>query len=172
MKINHKLMKTFILPIMALMALIMTATGQLPSPWVSADIGSVGVAGSASYDSGTATFTLKGSGSDIWGNSDSFFYVYQPATGDCEMKCRVTGVQNTSGFAKDGVMIRESLNADSTFAIMMITPANGASGVFGVKVGVAVGVNVAVAVLVGVAVAVGVQVAVGVAVDVPVAVGV
>jgi hypothetical protein len=100
------------------------ATG-FPTPWVGADIGSVGLAGSSSFDNGR--FTIKASGSDIWDAADSFHYVYQTSTGDCEVKARVTGLQNTDPWAKAGVMIRESLSPNSKFAMMIITPANGTS---------------------------------------------
>src|SRR4030095_3748145 len=48
---------------------------SLPSPWQTADIGAVGAAGSASYSSGT--FTIAGSGADIWGTADEVSYGYQ-----------------------------------------------------------------------------------------------
>jgi hypothetical protein len=85
----------------------------------------VGLAGSSSFDNGR--FTIKASGSDIWDAADSFHYVYQTSTGDCEVKARVTGLQNTDPWAKAGVMIRESLSPNSKFAMMIITPANGTS---------------------------------------------
>jgi fibronectin type 3 domain-containing protein len=97
----------------------------LPSPWVDTDIGAVGVAGSGSYAS--PTFTVKGSGADIWGASDAFNYVNQPLSGDITVIARVASVQNTDLWAKSGVMIRESTAANSAFADMLITPGNGAS---------------------------------------------
>ena len=85
----------------------------LPSPWVDADIGSPGVAGSASYSSGT--FTVNGGGADIWGTNDAFqfVYTYLPTSTNCDIRARVVSVQNTSGNAKAAVMIRESLAAGS-----------------------------------------------------------
>jgi fibronectin type 3 domain-containing protein len=97
---------------------------NLPSPWKDGDIGSVGQAGSASASNGT--FTVKGSGADIWGGSDGFNYVYQPLNGDGEITAQVTGVQNTDPWAKAGVMIRETLDPGSTYAATEITPGNGA----------------------------------------------
>ncbi|MBI2948287.1 MAG: choice-of-anchor D domain-containing protein [Verrucomicrobia bacterium] len=98
--------------------------GGLPSPWLTQDIGAVGAAGSASYSSGT--FTVNGSGADIWGTSDEFRFVYQSASGDCTMVARVASLQNTHSNAKAGVMIRESLNANSTHALVNLTPSVGA----------------------------------------------
>ena len=44
--------------------------GALPSGWLNADVGNVGRGGSATHSSGT--FTLAGSGADVWGNTDGF----------------------------------------------------------------------------------------------------
>ncbi len=95
----------------------------LPSPWVTADIGAVAATGSASYSSGT--FTVTGSGADIWNTADEFRYVYQPSSGNCEMRAQVTAVQNTDVWAKAGVMIRESTAAGARYAAVFITPGNG-----------------------------------------------
>jgi len=97
----------------------------LPSPWNHADIGSTGATGSASLSGGT--FTISGAGADIWGTADAFHYVYQPIRGDCQIIARVTGVQNTNANAKGGIMIRESLNANSTFASVYLFPSNNAA---------------------------------------------
>ena len=96
-----------------------------PAPWSTQDVGGPGVAGAATY-SGT-TFTLDGSGTDIWDASDQFRFVYQPLSGDGTVVARVTGIQNTNVWAKAGVMIRESLAAGSTHATTVLTPGNGIS---------------------------------------------
>lgn len=95
----------------------------VPSPWQSSDIGSPGVAGGALYANGI--YTLSASGADIWGTADAFRYTYQFGTGDCDIITRVNGVANTDGWAKAGVMIRESLAANSTHASIYVSPSNG-----------------------------------------------
>lgn len=95
-------------------------TAVLPPPWVHRDIGSPGVAGGASYDN--STFTVLASGSDIGGGSDQFHFVSLPTAGNCEIYARVTSLTNTNSLAKAGVMIRKSLDADSPFAIVAVTP--------------------------------------------------
>jgi regulation of enolase protein 1 (concanavalin A-like superfamily) len=92
----------------------------LPSPWATADIGSVGVTGNAAYASGL--FTVAGSGADIWGTADAFRYVYQPASGDCNIEAEVLSVQNTAPWAKAGVMIRETTNANATYSMVFLAP--------------------------------------------------
>ncbi|PYV39521.1 MAG: hypothetical protein DMG06_22945, partial [Acidobacteria bacterium] len=98
---------------------------SLPTPWAHQDVGSVGVTGTASYSSGT--FTIKGSGADIWGSADEFHYVYQPLSGDGQIVARVATQQNTDAWAKAGVMIRETLGASSVHALVAITPGNGSA---------------------------------------------
>jgi len=96
-----------------------------PSPWNTKDIGTCGVNGSASYTSVGGKFTVVGSGDDIWNTADSFRCTYQTASGDCTIVAKVSSLQNTDGWAKAGVMIRETLASGSTHASMFITPANG-----------------------------------------------
>jgi len=95
----------------------------VPAPWADADIGAVGVAGSASQSGGQ--FAVYGSGADIWGSADAFHYVYQPTSGDTQIVARVTSVLATNPWAKAGVMIRESLTAGSRNAFVALTPSNG-----------------------------------------------
>jgi regulation of enolase protein 1 (concanavalin A-like superfamily) len=99
--------------------------GGLPSPWSNQDVGTVSASGSASESSGT--FTINGAGSDIWGSSDEFHYVYQSLSGDGSMVAQVQSVENTNSWAKAGVMIRETLDADSRHAMMIVTPGQGTS---------------------------------------------
>jgi autotransporter-associated beta strand protein len=106
----------------------LSGTGQVgvvSSPWNSTDIGSVGLAGTA-YDNGT-TFTVEGSGSDIWGTSDEFHFVYQTLTGDGVIIAQVASLTDTNGWAKVGVMFRNSLSDSDQYALESITPGNGSA---------------------------------------------
>lgn len=96
---------------------------NLPSPWQTADIGAVGAAGSASHASGT--FTVNASGADVFDFADEFRFVYQSFSGDVTVTARVGSLTNTNGWAKAGVMIRETLNANASNAAMLLTPSNG-----------------------------------------------
>lgn len=97
--------------------------GSLPSGWTDADVGNVGLAGSASYSSGT--FTISGSGADIWNAGDQFNYAYQSVSGDQTVIARVVSENGTASYAKAGVMIRESLATNSVEASVLLTPTNG-----------------------------------------------
>ncbi|NLE37375.1 MAG: DUF1349 domain-containing protein, partial [Pirellulaceae bacterium] len=96
---------------------------SLPEPWATQDIGAVGAAGLTSFGSGSVV--VSGSGEDIGGTSDEFRFVYQPFPENGQIVARVLSIQNTDPWAKAGVMIRESLDANSRYAFTMVTPSNG-----------------------------------------------
>lgn len=106
-------------------SITLNAPTTLPSGWQTSDVGSVGIAGSATHVSGT--FTVAGSGADIWGSADAFRYAYVPLSGDGEISGRVTGLQNTNAWAMAGVMMRESLAANSRHVVASVTYGNGLS---------------------------------------------
>ena len=95
----------------------------LPKGWQTQDIGDVGAPGSASL--AKDVFTVSGDGADIWNQADSFRYVFRPLTGDGTLTARVLNIKETDPWAKAGVMIRESLEAGSKFALAVVTPASG-----------------------------------------------
>jgi hypothetical protein len=98
-------------------------SSTLPSGWADADIGAVPFAGNATYSSGT--FTITGSGADVWGTADAFHYAYRTMTGDGTMIARVATVQDVATWVKAGVMIRETLDPGSTHALILVSAAKG-----------------------------------------------
>jgi hypothetical protein len=80
-------------------------------------------------ESPAGTFTMTASGADIWAvnsvEADEFHFAYKMLTGAGSIVARVNSVENTNGWAKAGVMIRESLNPDSAHAFACVTPSNG-----------------------------------------------
>jgi len=80
------------------------------------------------------TYTMTGSGIDIWnvsgtgtGFHDEFHFAYKTLSGPGSIVARIESVGNTNDWAKAGVMIRETLDADSVHAMMVVTPAEGVS---------------------------------------------
>lgn len=100
------------------------------SAWSSADIGDTATAGSF-VDNGDGSYTVTGSGGDIWGTADAFHYAFQQLTGDGQMTVNVMSIGGTStnAWQKAGVMIRESLDPGSRNAMMEMS-AGGASSNF------------------------------------------
>jgi regulation of enolase protein 1 (concanavalin A-like superfamily) len=88
----------------------------LPSVWSDGDIGTVGVAGSASYSNGTFAVTGAGLGTMIT-SSDGFHFVYQPLSGDGSIVARVVSVAGSSA-AQVGLMVRETLGAGADHAFV------------------------------------------------------
>ena len=79
--------------------------------------------GSATTD-GT-TYTVKGSGADIWGISDNFFFFATVLEPQEMITARVRSIGNTDVWAKAGVMIRETLDANSKHADAIVSPSRG-----------------------------------------------
>jgi hypothetical protein len=71
------------------------------------------------------TYTMTGSGADIWDNADQFHFAFKEVTGTANIIAKVESVENTHEFAKAGVMIRDSLDADSANTALLVTPENG-----------------------------------------------
>jgi YVTN family beta-propeller protein len=92
-------------------------------PIAGADIGAPGVAGSNSFASGL--YTVAASGTGIGNTSDQFRYVSETFTGNGQITARVTSQTDTSASAQAGVMFRETVNANSRFTFMALTPGNG-----------------------------------------------
>ena len=96
----------------------------LPAGWSHADIGTVPVTGDATFASGT--FTVRGSGADVWGTADQFHYAYTTMTGDGTIVARVASIPlNVNAWVKAGVMIRESLTAGSAHGFMLVSASKG-----------------------------------------------
>lgn len=101
-----------------------TAPAGLPAPWTDGDVGAPRLAGSATYTAGT--FTVNGAGDDIWGAADQFHFVHQSLTGDGEIVARITDLDNaTDDWAKAGIIVKQSTQAGSPYALLAVTPANG-----------------------------------------------
>ena len=108
----------------------LSATTALPAPvappvWQTRDIGNAGNAGSVATNA--STFTVTGSGQDIWNSGDSCRLLYQTRTGDGTLTARVASQTPADGWSKAGVMIRESTDTGARNAFMTITPGNGAT---------------------------------------------
>src|SRR6185295_6745019 len=56
---------------------------------------------------------------------DQFRYVYQSLAGDGQIVARVAQAENPAGWAKIGVMIRDTLGAGSKHVMVVVTPENG-----------------------------------------------
>ncbi len=93
------------------------------SSWLGQDVGAVGKNGE--FAKSGNRIVISGSGADIWGTADKFYYACRKLNGNGSITARITSQQNTAGWAKAGPMIRESLNANSSYVINFMSPSNG-----------------------------------------------
>jgi hypothetical protein len=102
-----------------------------PRDWTERDVNTLTIwfrGNLAGFVEGPAgTYTMTASGTDIWDAVDEFRYAFKLLSGAGSITAKVLSVQNTNGWAKAGVMIRETLEPGSKHAFMDITPGNGAS---------------------------------------------
>ena len=71
------------------------------------------------------TYTMTAAGTDIWDTFDECHYAYKTLSGIGSISVKVESLENTDDFAKGGVMIRNSLDPDSAYTSLLLTPANG-----------------------------------------------
>ncbi|HPD18529.1 MAG TPA: CBM9 family sugar-binding protein, partial [Candidatus Goldiibacteriota bacterium] len=91
------------------------SNGVLENFWTAADIGSP-AAGSQTETMTNLTITAAGV---IWGTVDAFRYIYQPVAGNVDATLQINFVSEANGWAGTGIMIRETLNADSRNVYML-----------------------------------------------------
>ena len=115
-------MRTFALTaVLAMAVAIVPAYGQIGifSENVDVDNGQLGAEGSASYDPVTDTYTVNGSGADVWNNTgNNFHYVYREWTGDFDLRATVTidGGLPDQDWIKSMLFCAESLDGWSNYA--------------------------------------------------------
>ena len=84
---------------------------------VDVDNGQLGAEGSASYDPATDTYTVDGSGADVWNNTGSnFHFVYREWTGDFDLRATV-GISGNDGqdWVKSMLYCAEGLEGESNY---------------------------------------------------------
>jgi fibronectin type 3 domain-containing protein len=98
---------------------------NISSPLSDADIGiaAPSPAGSASFANGT--YTVAGSGGDIWNNSDQFNFDSTAFSGNATLVTQVDSQTVTDPWAKAGLMFRDSSAAGGANFAILATPGNG-----------------------------------------------
>jgi hypothetical protein len=95
-----------------------------PNPYQDADLGGVDPEGESLLSDGT--LFIRGGGSEIWGTSDQCHFTYLPTdSANFEIVARVTSLEAVSDWTKCGLMIRETLDAGSKNAALVVTPGKG-----------------------------------------------
>jgi TolB protein len=112
-----------------LIALVCTfSAGRLPSMAQTAspslgvfeshsDIGTVLHPGSVEYDNSKQTYTVSGSGENMWSVADAFQFVWKKVSGDVTLTADISFLTAGGNEHKKAVLIfRQSLDADSVYA--------------------------------------------------------
>jgi TolB protein len=81
------------------------------------DVGAVLHPGSAEYDAANKTYTVAGSGENMWLSKDQFQFVWKKVSGDISLTADVS-ILGTGGnpHRKAALMVRQSLDTDSVYA--------------------------------------------------------
>ncbi|MGL5018897.1 MAG: LamG-like jellyroll fold domain-containing protein [Luteolibacter sp.] len=91
--------------------------------WAGADIGAPTVPGSNTIAGSVRT--VSGSGTDIGGTSDQFYYLSQSYSGDAQLTARVVSQDMSAANALAGVMVRGSNAVNAENAFTAVTPLDG-----------------------------------------------
>jgi hypothetical protein len=68
---------------------------------------------------------MTADGADIGGTADQFHFAYKQLSSNGSIIAKVNSLTNTHALAKAGVMIRETLNADSKYVMVFVQPTSG-----------------------------------------------
>jgi TolB protein len=81
------------------------------------DVGTVLHAGSVDYDAAKHTYTIAGSGENMWSVADAFQFAWKKISGDVILTADVAFLTTTGNeHKKAALMLRQSLDADSVYA--------------------------------------------------------
>src|SRR6266853_4613490 len=82
-----------------------------------ADVGSVLHPGTLEYDAAKRTYTVGGSGENMWSTADAFHFVWKKVAGDVSLAADVSFLSKGGNEHRKAVlMVRQSLDADSSYA--------------------------------------------------------
>jgi TolB protein len=81
------------------------------------DVGNVLHEGSVDYDASKQTYTISGSGENMWLAADAFQFAWRKISGDVTLTADISFLTTTGNEHKKAVlMLRQSLDADSVYA--------------------------------------------------------
>lgn len=80
------------------------------------DVGNVLHAGAVDYDAAKKTYTISGSGENMWLAADAFQFVWKKLSGDVTLTADISFLSTTGNeHKKAALMLRQSLDADSVY---------------------------------------------------------
>lgn len=114
-------MRKFIL-LAAMTTLLFPACQKKTSLFTDAgDVGAVSFPGVHQYDAASDTYTLTGSGANLWDRKDACYLVWKEVSGDFDISGTVSFVgEGTDPHRKIGFMVREGLEENARYADIAI----------------------------------------------------
>jgi hypothetical protein len=94
-----------------------------PASWTCSDVGGATPAGGELV--GNGSWTVAAGGGDISNPTDQFRFESQPVSGDATLRAHVAAQGGTNAWAKAGLMIRQSADAQAPYYSVLVTPGNG-----------------------------------------------
>jgi TolB protein len=84
----------------------------------SGDVGGPAMKGSTEFSDGQ--YRITGSGTNIWAKQDQFQYVWREVNGNFTVTATMRFLGNGNEHRKAGIMVRQSLDTDATYADVVI----------------------------------------------------
>jgi TolB protein len=84
----------------------------------SGDVGGPAIKGSTGFSNGQ--YRITGAGANIWAKQDQFQYVWREMTGNFTVMATLRFLGQGNEHRKAGIMIRQNLDADATYADVVI----------------------------------------------------
>jgi TolB protein len=122
MRIGFEIVKsTNRMLLVLLFAASWTAAGQTDRDFVlfegQNEVGNTAIRGGCIYSPDRGTYTITGSGENMWEGSDSFHFIWKRCAGDLLMECRVDWLgSGKNPHRKVGWMVRDGLEPDAVYA--------------------------------------------------------
>src|SRR5207245_11412403 len=82
----------------------------------SGDVGNPAIKGSTEFNPANGQYKITGSGANMWAKKDQFQYVWRQMTGNFTVTATLRFLGHGNEHRKAGIMVRQSLDTDSTYA--------------------------------------------------------
>lgn len=86
----------------------------------SGDVGGPAIKGSAGFDASNGQYRITGSGANMWARQDQFQYVWREMAGNFTVTATMRFLGRGADHRKAGIMVRQSLETDATYADVVI----------------------------------------------------
>jgi TolB protein len=95
-------------------------SGKLGAFSNSGDVGGPAIKGSAEFSAGNGQYRITGSGANMWAKQDQFQYVWREMSGNFSVTATLRFLGQGNEHRKAGIMVRQSLDTDATYADVVI----------------------------------------------------